>query len=102
MIREVHGAMAPGAAPATPRGPDDLAAHSEQRRALRAVLDALPDAQRSALMLSYFDGLTYREIAEQSGVPVGTIKTRVRRALLRLREHLVDLRAVTRPGEDEE
>jgi RNA polymerase sigma-70 factor (ECF subfamily) len=87
---------------AAPRTPDGAALFAEQRRDVRDALMALSEPQRSALVLSYFDGLTYREIAERSGEPVGTIKTRVRRALLRLREQLVQWSEMTVAGEDEE
>ncbi len=65
----------------------DLALVSaEQAAAVRAALDALPENQRVPLELAYYEGLSQSEIATQLDVPLGTIKTRMRQALLRLRE----------------
>lgn len=52
--------------------------------AFAAALAELPDAQREALALAYFDGLSHSEIAERLRVPVGTVKGRIRLALDRL------------------
>ena len=55
---------------------------------LRRAMDALPDEQRRALELAYFEGYTYREVAEITGVPPGTANGRLRLALAKLREAL--------------
>ncbi len=55
---------------------------------VRAALDGLPTEQRTALELSFFSGLSHMEIAEQLHEPLGTVKTRIRSAMLRLREQL--------------
>lgn len=55
---------------------------------VRSVVENLPDPQRQALDLAYFEGLTHSEIAEKTGEPLGTIKTRLRSALKTLREVL--------------
>jgi RNA polymerase sigma-70 factor (ECF subfamily) len=52
------------------------------------VLNALPEKQRMALELAFFRGLTHTDIAAQEGVPLGTIKTRIRTALLSIRRAL--------------
>ena len=55
---------------------------------LRSAIDALPTEQRRAVELAYFGGLTYREVAARTGVPVGTANGRLRLALAKLRETL--------------
>ena len=60
-------------------------------RRLHAALRTLPPAQRHAVELAFFAGLTHGEIASQTGLPLGTVKGRVRLGLRRLRDHLQDL-----------
>lgn len=62
--------------------------HAERKRLVLAALADLPCEQREALELGYFDGLSQTEIAHRTGLPLGTIKTRMRLAMLRLRERL--------------
>ena len=67
----------------------DLAGDAERARAMekvRGALGAMPSAQRSALEMAYFEGLTHTEIAPKTGEPLGTIKTRIRAGLLALRK----------------
>jgi RNA polymerase sigma-70 factor (ECF subfamily) len=66
--------------------------HAEQRRLILAALSALPREQRDALELGYFGGLRQSEIAERLRLPAGTVKTRMRLALLKLRHRLSLLR----------
>ncbi len=61
---------------------------NEHRDRLRDALDTLVPGERDAVELSFFHGLTHREIAERLDQPLGTVKTRVRRGLLRLRDQL--------------
>jgi len=67
----------------------DLARGAEWSRVLdkiRGVLGTMPAPQRSALEMSFFEGLTHSEIAEKTGEPLGTIKTRIRAGLNALRK----------------
>jgi RNA polymerase sigma-70 factor (ECF subfamily) len=76
--------------------PDDQPAErfqrDEHRRRVRDALGALPDAQREAVVLAYWGGLTADEIAVRSGVPLGTAKSRVRLGLKRMRDALDEIR----------
>lgn len=66
----------------------DDALRSVSGAQLRVAIRALPDEQRQAIELAYFEGRTYREIAEMTGVPQGTANGRLRLALGKLREAL--------------
>ena len=70
--------------------------HAERRRLVLAALADLPGEQRQALELGYFGGLSQTEIAEHTGQPLGTVKTRMRLAMQKLRERLSMLREDTR------
>ena len=59
-----------------------------RRDAVRAAMTGLPEPQRVALELAFFRGLTHVEVSESLGIPLGTAKTRIRSALLRLRDVL--------------
>ena len=62
--------------------------HAEQREIVGRALAELPEEQRQALLLAYFDGLTQSEIAARLNAPLGTIKTRMRSGMIKLREGL--------------
>lgn len=55
---------------------------------LRKLVEKLKKEQRTLIDLAYFKGYTHEEIAELEGLPLGTVKTRIRSALTQLREHL--------------
>ncbi len=67
-------------------GPLEQAASEEQRERIRASVDQLPDFLRQVLILAYYQGLKYREIADIVEIPVGTVKSRLHAALVRLQE----------------
>jgi len=69
----------------------DLAGDADRVRTMdkvRGALETMPSTQRSALEMAYFEGLTHVEIADKTGEPLGTIKTRIRAGLLSLRKVL--------------
>jgi len=67
----------------------DFAAEAERVRAMekvRGAMAAMPVPQRNALVMAYFQGMSHTEIAEKTGEPLGTVKTRIRAGLLALRK----------------
>ncbi|HVR40302.1 MAG TPA: sigma-70 family RNA polymerase sigma factor [Thermoanaerobaculia bacterium] len=70
----------------------DKAIQSEEQRAVRGALTDLPDAQRVALELAYFEGLSQSEIAQRLNEPLGTIKTRMQLGMKKLRDRLREYR----------
>ncbi|HEV7811022.1 MAG TPA: sigma-70 family RNA polymerase sigma factor, partial [Candidatus Limnocylindrales bacterium] len=69
-------------------GPDDAFAEKDSREVIEAALGGLTELERLTIVLAYRDGLSQSEIAEELGWPLGTVKTRSRRALRRLRDLL--------------
>ena len=92
--RRRRGELLAGAAPsdlgyhedATGPTADDHAALGDQARAVRAAVATLPLEQKRALELAFFSGLTPQEIAANLSEPLGTVKARIRRGLLKLRD----------------
>jgi RNA polymerase sigma-70 factor (ECF subfamily) len=74
--------------PAAEDWPDDLAITREDAVNVRQALSELPVDQKQALEMAFFDGLTHVEISEKINVPLGTIKTRIRLGLLKVRDYL--------------
>jgi len=71
--------------------PSDLAWQSYRQEAVRRAVDRLPPAQRQALSLAFFDELTHDQVAATLNLPLGTVKTRIRAGMLKLRFLLAPL-----------
>jgi RNA polymerase sigma-70 factor (ECF subfamily) len=67
------------------QSPEDAAEATSVRAAIATALATMPEVERTVIVLAYRDGLTQQEIAERLAWPLGTVKTRTRRALARLR-----------------
>jgi RNA polymerase sigma-70 factor (ECF subfamily) len=67
-------------------GPLELAQGAERRERVRAGVEQLPEFLRQVLIMAYFQGLKYREIADALDIPVGTVKSRLHAALVKLQE----------------
>jgi len=67
----------------------DAYAEADRNREIRQHLKALPPEQRTVIMLAFFRGLTHEEIAQQLKLPVGTVKSRIRLGMKKLREAMV-------------
>jgi len=76
------------AIPDTATPADVQVAWSGQVAQIRAALDGLSMLQRMAIELAFYEGLTHAEIAERLELPLGTVKTRIRQGLLKLRDRL--------------
>lgn len=83
--------------PANVHTPEAQSVTSQQRRIVAEAMSQLPNEQRRALELAYFQGLSHSELASALGEPLGTVKTRIRLGMIKLRELLV---AATRTGRE--
>ncbi|MFA5949660.1 MAG: sigma-70 family RNA polymerase sigma factor [Hyphomicrobium sp.] len=72
--------------------PDEELSDRERRDRVQAILGELPQDQSEVVMLSYIEGLSHSEIAERLGLPLGTVKSRMRLAYQKIRDGLEDLR----------
>lgn len=73
-------------------GPDENLEAQERSRRVKAALAELPPDQYEVVSLSYVEGLSHSEIAERLGLPLGTVKSRIRLAYLKIRESVEDLK----------
>ena len=64
---------------------------ADRSELFQRLLGALPEAQRAALHLAYYKGLSQREIAAKTGIPLGTIKTRLELAVRKVRAAILSL-----------
>jgi RNA polymerase sigma-70 factor, ECF subfamily len=71
--------------------PDDIVSDRERQVRVQAVLESLPADQQSVVTMSYLDGLSHSEIAEKLGLPLGTVKSRMRLAYQKIRDAVGDL-----------
>lgn len=86
-----EAALVPASAEEGPEaGVVEAATHTWRKQRLAAGLAELPDDQRRAIELAYYDGLTYKQVARVLGIPEGTAKSRLRLAMNRLRSLLGD------------
>jgi len=85
-------ATQPGSDVSAEPGPDEMAETEDLAARARRAMTTLSAGQRAALELAYFGGKTSAEVAELEGIPLGTAKTRIRTALLKLREALEEQR----------
>lgn len=81
-----NGTVVAGAA--QPQGPEEAADAAGLRDAIRSAITTMPELERTVILLAYQEELSQTEIADRLDWPLGTVKTRTRRALLRLREAL--------------
>ena len=61
---------------------------NEEAQAVRQAMEGLPELERVALEMAFFDGMTHAEISQQTETPLGTIKSRIRRGLVRMRDRV--------------
>ncbi len=86
----------PSLQPQAPRAADDDIDLKQREAMVRVVMTDLPDEQLSLLRLSFFEGLSHSQIAERTGLPLGTVKSRIRLAFSRLRREL-ERRGIDQP-----
>lgn len=87
-VKPVPDEVLLAALPATGDLPGDASVSADELRRVAAALAAMPEEQRRALLLARLQGLTAAELAVTEGIPLGTAKTRIRVALIRLRADL--------------
>jgi len=80
-----------GDAPSNASSPEESAAASELQKLVREALNVLTPEQRQVIELAYYSGLSHSEIAEKLNQPLGTVKTRTRLGMMKLRDALAPL-----------
>lgn len=80
----------PGLVPAAEPAPDRSLQDGQARRRIQSAMHALPDEQADLVRRAFFDDESHSRIAEESGLPLGTVKSRIRLALTRLRHEMKD------------
>jgi RNA polymerase sigma-70 factor, ECF subfamily len=78
----------PSLMPEPPPPPDDAMSALEREERVRVVLGQLPADQLSLLQQAFYEGLSHREIADRTGLPLGTVKSRIRLAFAKMRARL--------------
>ncbi|WP_370593348.1 sigma-70 family RNA polymerase sigma factor [Synechococcus sp. BSF8S] len=78
--------------PSAVRSPQEAAEADDLCQRVRAALETIPANQRQVLEMAYYEGLSQSAIAERLQLPLGTVKTRSRQGLIRLRDQLIDSR----------
>ncbi len=78
----------PALVPSEPTPADTVIESTQNEKRLKAVLSALPTEQADLIRLAYYDDRSHRDIAEDLGLPLGTVKSRIRLGLARLRSLL--------------
>jgi RNA polymerase sigma-70 factor (ECF subfamily) len=78
----------PAASNTDSRTPEAAAVDAERRGKVRDALDALPAEQRRLIEAAFFEGYTHSELAERFGLPLGTVKTRIRAGMIAMRQRL--------------
>ena len=80
--------LSPEATPASTAGPQECASMEERRRRVTEALNKLPDKQRESLELCFLRGFTHSEAAEHLGEPLGTVKSRIKIGMYKLKVRL--------------
>ena len=86
--RRAHQEPLEGVTVAEPRSMSRSVEDGLLMEQIRGVVTQLPAEQQSSLQMAYFDGLSHTEIAERTGIPLGTVKTRIRAGLMAVRKVL--------------
>ena len=87
-IRRRHGALAQQPPPRQSGDPAVMVSDAEVHDAVQRALQALPQDQRTAIELAYFEGLSYRDVAQALGEAEGTVKYRIRTGMQKMRAAL--------------